>query len=481
MTGPQQLDRLVGSLVGAAVGDALGAPYEFQPPRINGEPVAMVGGGAFGWAPGEWTDDTSMALVIAHAILRNRPGSLTHAALLDDIVWGFVEWAATAPDVGVQTGGVLREVAELGRHEGVHRAAQSIARSHFERSGSTGNGSLMRTAPVALALLEAPPAELRSACDAISSLTHGDGEAGEACYLWCRAIQHAVIHGNLSGLTLAVEELVPQRAALWRSRLREAELREPHEFESNGWVVAALQAAWSAVCRADSFASGVEAAVRAGNDTDTVASIAGALLGARWGVSAVPFQWRRGLHGWPVLTYPDLVTLALGLGAPEVATQTLAYSRSDYLDSRIVRHPHDEGVWIGAVNALDRLPADIDAVVSLCRVDDGHRTCVTSHGVRPSDHIEVWLKDSSDPRENPNLEFVMHDAVDAIAQLRSEGRTVYVHCVRAESRTPSISALYAIKHLDVPRERALAEVADALGQTRLIEPFAEVIRVSSSS
>jgi ADP-ribosylglycohydrolase len=60
-----QLDRACGVLLGTAAGDALGAAYEFGPPRGPELEVAMVGGGSFGWEPGEWTDDTSMAIAIA--------------------------------------------------------------------------------------------------------------------------------------------------------------------------------------------------------------------------------------------------------------------------------------------------------------------------------------------------------------------------------------------------------------------------------
>jgi len=62
---PAQRDRAAGVLVATAAGDALGAGYEFGPPLPTSTPVGMVGGGGFGWAPGEWTDDTSMAMVIA--------------------------------------------------------------------------------------------------------------------------------------------------------------------------------------------------------------------------------------------------------------------------------------------------------------------------------------------------------------------------------------------------------------------------------
>jgi ADP-ribosyl-[dinitrogen reductase] hydrolase len=75
-----QLDRAAGVLLGMACGDALGAGYEFGPSLPGDAPVRMKGGGSFGWAPGEWTDGTSMAIAVAEpaatgADLRNRRGA----------------------------------------------------------------------------------------------------------------------------------------------------------------------------------------------------------------------------------------------------------------------------------------------------------------------------------------------------------------------------------------------------------------------
>ena len=143
--------------------------------------------------------------------------------------------------------------------------------------------------------------------------------------LWCLAIRHAVLHGTLDGLGLALDRLPADRATVWAHRIAEAEAHPPWHFDRNGWVVHALQGAWSAITRtpipeddpADgSFAAqhlqlALEAAVRAGNDTDTVAAIAGGLLGARWGASAVPLEWARRVHGWPGYRARDLIRLGL--------------------------------------------------------------------------------------------------------------------------------------------------------------------------
>jgi len=309
----EQLDRAAGVLAGTACGDALGAGYEFGPPRINGEEVAMVGGGPFGWEPGEWTDDTSMAIIIAE--VASDGTDLRAPAALDAITAKFVNWMHQAKDVGAQTSQVLSAVQAAPAAS----SAAAVAVDLFRRTGRTGNGSLMRTAPVALRYLH-DEAGLVEAAHAVSSLTHGDREAAEACALWCLAIRYAVLHGNFDGLYAAVADLPSARADMWASRLRQAESAQPHEIDHNGWVVAALMAAWSAisgtVVPADSYPDGhlrkaLDRAVRCGGDTDTVAAIAGGLLGARWGASAVPREWRRLLHGWPGLRGRDLLRLAL--------------------------------------------------------------------------------------------------------------------------------------------------------------------------
>ena len=101
-----QLDRAVGVLLGTAAGDALGAAYEFGPPRGPELEVAMVGGGSFGWEPGEWTDDTSMAIAIAEVAVTG--ADLRDEEALDTIVRRWHEWMHDAKDVGIQTSHVLR-------------------------------------------------------------------------------------------------------------------------------------------------------------------------------------------------------------------------------------------------------------------------------------------------------------------------------------------------------------------------------------
>lgn len=443
-----QNDRASGVMLAMACGDALGAGYEFGPP-FEGE-VLMKGGNGFNWAPGEWTDDTSMAIPILRAAASGR--DLRDETVLDEIVAAWIDWAKTAPDVGVQTSGVLRGIEPT-----ASAARASAKRIHDARGRSGGNGSLMRTAPVALAYLNDLNG-LAEAARAISDLTHFDEDAGDACVLWCLAIRHAILTGE-ADVRVGLSALSPDRAALWSDRIDDAETKQPCDFTKNGWVVEALQAAWSAIVNGDGLVDTLERAVRGGRDADTVAAIAGGLVGAQCGLSAIPAVWQRIVHGWPGLRSLDLVRLSAEVLRGKPTDERIDYSLYGDI-STLVQHPHDPGVWLGAVGALDNLPPEVDAVVSLCRIGSQQVPA------RIRERLEIRLIDKVDPAENPNLNFVLADAADAVATLRAEGHTVLLHCVQAQSRTPTVAALYAARHLDIPIERALSEVSAALPHAR---------------
>ena len=174
----------------------------------------------------------------------------------------------------------------------------------------------MRTAPVALSALDSAEQTSINA-RAISELTHLDEDAGDACVLWSEAIRTAILTGDWQ-IRDGIYLLPEARRNLWLERIEAAENLEPVHFENNGWVVSAFQAGWSAVYRAESIQDGLELAVRAGNDTDTVAAIAGGILGARFGASQLPTEWLERLHGWPGLKAMDLEVFVRRIDAQQV-------------------------------------------------------------------------------------------------------------------------------------------------------------------
>jgi ADP-ribosylglycohydrolase len=304
-------DRVTGVLIGAACGDALGVPYEFGTRPLDPEP-RMLGGGLGDYAPGEYSDDTQMAVCVAEVAATG--ADLRESRALDLIAAKFVRWRAEgATDIGVQTRRVLDAVLDrnsVGLGAAMARAAAEL---HAETGRSAGNGSLMRTAPVAVRYLEEPAAMVEAA-RAVSELTHLDPLAGDACVIWCEAVRRAVLHGTLDGVRVGVDLVPSERRAQWSGWLDEAEQHAPAHFPNNGFVVTALQAAWSAIVRTsgdDHFRRAASAAVHAGNDTDTIAAIAGALLGARWGMSGIPQEWLKVVHGWDGYRASELARLAL--------------------------------------------------------------------------------------------------------------------------------------------------------------------------
>jgi ADP-ribosylglycohydrolase len=484
-----QRDRACGVLLASAAGDALGAPYEFGPPRGPDLPVEMAGGGGFGWEKGEWTDDTSMAVAIAEVAASG--ADLREETVQDAIVARWCEWAAGARDVGIQTRAVLTAAAKAAGQEdnGAIRAAYARSaseRHHHSEGRSGGNGSLMRAAPVALAFLDDEDA-LVEAATAISALTHFDPEAGEACALWCLAIRHAVLTGELD-IRYGLARLATGRRDVWAQRIAEAEAKCPADFDRNGWVVQAFQGAWSAIKRTptppddpparvfavDRLRLALEAAVRGGRDTDTVAAIAGGLLGGAYGASAVPAVWRRVLHGWPGFRARDLITLATSIaGGGEPDLFDYSYKRSGHLDD-LARHPYDDGVWIGGIGALRSLPPGVDAVVSLCRVgpDD-----VPSG----AEFVEVRLIDQEGADQNQNLDFVLNDTATLIERLRDDGRTVLLHCVQAHSRTPAVATLYGARRHGVPIDIALADIRKDLPHAYPIRSFLDALHATETT
>ena len=160
----EQLFRALGVLIGAACGDALGAPFEFGGPgqwfarfadRVLGGKGEMIGGGGFNWAPGEFTDDTQMAVALAESIIEC-------GGVDPDHLWvSFRAWREGATDVGINTSMVLSQ-------ENRHGAAE---RAHERQNGrSASNGCIMRIGPVGIwgvtAGRDSPDADRTDAHDA---------------------------------------------------------------------------------------------------------------------------------------------------------------------------------------------------------------------------------------------------------------------------------------------------------------------------
>jgi len=264
-------DRARGVLTGLAIGDALGAPVEFDPPeRIAGrrdELFALPGGGGFGWGRGEFTDDTQMTLVLA----RHLAGGTFDA---DGLARDFAAWASHTgtADVGIQTRRVLGAVARGEDWRGAVRQLDPEA---------AGNGSLMRTSPAALA--GADLEAVRALARRQSEVTHPHRWCQDACAVFSAAVRLTIDTGTPPALEALAESA--SEPGIREAILRAVDSRPP---AMSGFVLHTLTGALWAVYGAASFEDAVWRAVQLGHDADTVGAVAGALAGARWGRAAIP-------------------------------------------------------------------------------------------------------------------------------------------------------------------------------------------------
>ncbi|MBT1184616.1 ADP-ribosylglycohydrolase family protein [Streptomyces sp. CJ_13] len=276
-----RLDRAVGAVLGSAVGDALGAPYEFGPAgELTARGAEMRGGG--GWDPGEATDDTQMAVLLGESLLEC--GDLE----LPDVFERFRRWAAGAPkDIGLQTEDVLTS----------GQPWDLAAALHFQvNARAAGNGSLMRASTSAVYFAAAGREESMDAARRIAALTHGDRAAWEGT-----AILHELVRVCLDGADPLAALPATLAAVHPDHRERYGHVLGPDwhpglATEFNGAVWPCLGSAVWALRTTSGFAEAVRAAVDLGGDTDTVAAVTGTLAGARYGQDAVPAQWTDPLH-----------------------------------------------------------------------------------------------------------------------------------------------------------------------------------------
>lgn len=469
-----QLDRAAGVLLGQAVGDALGVPYEFGAPPGPDDLAEMRGGGLIDGAPGEWSDDTAMAVAVAQAAVLHP--DLAAPEALTAVARNFLRWYdGHPPDIGMQTRAVLAAVADRANDPDIGRLVSEAAADYARHNPrSAGNGALMRTSPVALASLDDRDQTARAA-RAVAALTHGDPLAGDSCVLWSEAIRVAVLKGRID-VEAGLDLLPATRRDDWAVLLEAARTQPASTFRPNGFTVTALQAAVAAITSTPvpdlrpaehefpclHLQRSLHAAVRVGDDTDTVAAIAGGLLGARWGASAVPWHWRRIVHGWPGLRSRDLQAFGTSVvrhapieGWPDVPAMDYWHPASE----GVVAHPYDSGVLLGSMRSLGH---GTTAVVSLCRVGTDEPVFGAA---APENRIDSRLIDSSDAAENANLHFLLYDAARAVQGLRAEGHTVLLHCVAAQQRTPSVALAYAAL-LGRGTEEAAARISQNLPSTR---------------
>lgn len=274
-------ERFRGCLLGLAAGDAVGTTVEFQR-RGNFPPVTdMVGGGPFGLKPGQWTDDTSMALCLATSLVE--VGRFDAVDQMNRYCnWyeqGYLSSTGTCFDIGVTT----------------QQALSQYQRSGEPFSGSTeptaaGNGCLMRLAPVPMFYFPDRDRTLQFAGESART-THGAAECVDASRLFAGMLFRALSGASKAEILVESDPPIVGSASLQAIAAGTYQHKQIDEIQGTGYVVKSLEAALWCFWTTDTFEQAILTATNLGDDADTTAAICGQVAGAYYGVSNIPEHW----------------------------------------------------------------------------------------------------------------------------------------------------------------------------------------------
>lgn len=281
-------DRYTGSMLGLAIGDALGTTLEFMRPGTFLPISGIVGGGPFNLKAGQWTDDTSMALCMAESLIECK--GFDAKDQMDRYLRWYQNGYLSSTGVCFDIGNTTREALERYRRSG----------EPFSGSvdpGKAGNGSLMRLAPIPLFFAGSPTQAIRY-CKESSQTTHGAREALDACRYYGGLIIGA-IDGQPKDVLLS--PMYEPNPGIWAEHPLAAGITEiakgsykaknPPAIQGGGYVAKSLEAALWAFYNSATFAEGALLAVNLGDDADTTGAIYGQLAGAYYGLKGIPEDW----------------------------------------------------------------------------------------------------------------------------------------------------------------------------------------------
>lgn len=289
-------DRKRGCLLGLAVGDALGAAVEFCPPGTFDPVTGFRGGGPHGLLPGEWTDDTSMALALADSIA-------SAGWDLSDQARRYVSWwlegqysvNGSCFDIGITT---IKALSKF-------RRSGDALTSGIPVENASGNGSIMRLAPVPIHYAHLFPNQIEELARLAveSSLpTHASERCKSAC-AYLSVVLAALIHGTPREEVLSPDwdhfqrltRAMPLHVEITAVATGGFQSKRPPDIKGTGYVVESLEAALWAFVSAHNFRDAVLHAVNLGHDADTTGAVCGQIAGAYWGESGIPSEWLDGL------------------------------------------------------------------------------------------------------------------------------------------------------------------------------------------
>lgn len=277
----KRLDKTRGALVGLACGDALGTTLEFcKRAKIRNQHTEITGGGFFKVMPGEWTDDTAMALCLAASLIEKK-GFDSVDQLERYVQWmqqGYQSCQGECIDIGGTTAKALGRFMQ----HGMPYAGSLDAYT-------SGNGGIMRLAPAVLAAGNYGSAVIM-AIDS-SRTTHASPDCLDSAELLGHVLWQLLQGADLHSLLEDIPYFISRDTSIKRIQMGYFQILKREDVRSTGYVINTLEAALWSCYHSNTFEGALINAVNLGGDADSIGAVTGQIAGAAYGMKAIPERW----------------------------------------------------------------------------------------------------------------------------------------------------------------------------------------------
>ena len=278
-------NKAAGTLVGLACGDAVGTTLEFIPKGSFTHITDMVGGGPFELPAGYWTDDTSMALCLAESLIRNHGFDAKDQISRYCNWWkhGYLSSTGICFDIGITVSSALEKFI-----------ATDEPYSGSTNKYSSGNGSIMRLAPIPIFYSQNIASCIKYAKDS-SKTTHGSALCIDSCG-WFSCLIFLALNGYSKQAMLSDCQYHPYTEEVLALSSWNFLDKDWSQLEGSGYVIESLEAALWCFFNTESFEEAILSAANLGNDADTTAAVCGQIAGAYYGLEGIPLAWQNRLY-----------------------------------------------------------------------------------------------------------------------------------------------------------------------------------------
>lgn len=294
-------NKVTDALLGVAVGDAVGVPFEFRSrDEMQQNPATeMIGHGTYNQPKGTWSDDSSLTFCLAESLINGYD--------LQDISEKFIKWVDEAYwtahdelfDIGITTSiaiSRLKQIVDEGNLDELKR------QKHYGDDRDNGNGSLMRIIPLLFYIKGKPIKEQFEIVWEVSALTHRHIRAAMSCMIYLKLsekllqgkekqVAYSEMRGEITDLWSEIDFLEKERKHFEKVIQNDIRNTKIEDLKSGGYVIEVLESSIWFFLNKDSYRETILSIINLGHDTDTSAAIAGGLAGIYYGQKGIPKEW----------------------------------------------------------------------------------------------------------------------------------------------------------------------------------------------